>query len=282
MTDRDSPYRDPMRLSERRVRYEYRLALDFLVPHLDRWGIQVRGRRVLDLGCGNGGLSVALAERGAHCVGIDLNPERIAMARTLAEESGVTVEFVVGDILEMDDAGAPFDLVILSEVIEHTVTLSNAQALLVRCPALLAPGGRIYVSFPPWFSPFAGHQAGWHGLRRLPWVHLLPDRMKRRLAPEHAPHYIGFIQELNRITIATFERMVSHARMQIVRRELYHLRPEYHYRYGTPVIRSRLLATTPVIREITTSGAYYLLAPSARPLTPDHRTAPRPGTSSAT
>lgn len=257
----DNPYENPFGGSpERRARYEYQLTLDCILPLLERWEIEVRGKRVLDLGCGSGGLLVALAESGAHGIGVDLQEERIVEAQRMAGQHSVEVQFLAGDVLRMDRFEKPFDLVILSEIVEHLVDRSNVATLLCWCRENLTCSGNVYVSFPPWFSPFAGHQAGWPGIRYIPWYHLMPRRMKRLLAPNQVSRYIEFIQELNHLTIGAFERIVDRSGLAIVRQELYHLRPEYHFRYGTPIIRvPSVIAKVPLIREITAMGAFCLL-----------------------
>ena len=60
-------------------------------------------------------------------------------------------------------------------------------------------------------------------------------------------------------TIGAFEKIIKQVGLAIVHRELYLIRPEFRNRYGVPVLRSGLLARMPVLREITTMGAYYLL-----------------------
>ena len=57
-----------------------------------------------DLGCGDGRVVIAAARRGARGVGIDLNPDRIAEARTNADKAGVAgrTRFLVGDLFEAD------------------------------------------------------------------------------------------------------------------------------------------------------------------------------------
>ncbi len=67
----DNPYYNAMGSPERRAQYEYRLALDCILPLMSQWGIDIKGMKVLDMGCGDGGLAVALADSGAHCLGID-------------------------------------------------------------------------------------------------------------------------------------------------------------------------------------------------------------------
>jgi SAM-dependent methyltransferase len=261
MSSQDSPYHRPfVGPVEKRALYEYHLARDCILPLLGRWGIRLEGTRVLDLGCGTGGLAVAMAERGADCWGVDLRPERIACASQTAAEHGVTVHFLAGDILDLDRLAQLFDLIVLSEVVEHLGDLAHVGALLRWCRDHLSADGRIYGSFPPWFGPFAGHQAGWPRIRHIPWYHLLPDVLKRLLAPERVAAYLRFAQELNHLTLGSFEKHLQEAGLVLEKRELYLVRPEFRHRYGLPELRSSLLAHIPVLREVGTTGAYYLLS----------------------
>lgn len=68
-------------------------------------------RTALDLGCGTGGDAVYLAERGIETIGIDLSATALALASKRAERSGVHVEWIEGDVLELPIADASIDLV---------------------------------------------------------------------------------------------------------------------------------------------------------------------------
>jgi 2-polyprenyl-3-methyl-5-hydroxy-6-metoxy-1,4-benzoquinol methylase len=224
----DDPYRDPMGSYDRRARYEYHLAKDFTIPFLKHRGFECQNASVLDLGCGSGGLMIALAESGASCLGIDRSNKRLDQAKKRAHEKQVGVEFVLNDILQLEDLEDRFDLVVLSEVLEHLHNLSNVEKVLRWAERHLLQTGTIYVSFPPWYNPFAGHQAGWPRIRYIPWFHLLSEKGKNILAPGHAQKYLKFAEELNHLTIKSFEACVRQAGLSIVRRALFHLRPEYH------------------------------------------------------
>jgi SAM-dependent methyltransferase len=258
--DHENPFGSP----DRFVRYEYRMAVDCILPKLSEWGVKIGKQKILDVGCGAGGLTLAMAENSADCVGIDLNPAHIAEAARLASERSVIAEFAAADILKVGEldrilSGRSFQLVILSEVLEHLLTRENVSSLLLQLKKYLASDGRLYVSFPPWFNPFGGHQAGWPRIHWIPWFHLLPVWLKRSLAPEQVDQYLTFFAELNRLTIASFERSARRAGLQIVNRDLFHLRPEYYWRYGVPPLRSPLIGRIPGVRELTTTGAFYLL-----------------------
>ena len=126
--------------------------------------------RSLDLGCGEGGDVLWLAERGWDAAGIDLSPTAIARAREAAEGRGVAGEhglgrarFAVGDLAEWaeGDAGeGEFDLVTAS-FLQSPVTLPR-ERILRAAARRVAPGGRLLViahaAPPPWAG--GGHGPG--------------------------------------------------------------------------------------------------------------------------
>ena len=66
------------------------------------WANIDAGDRVIELGCGDGRVAIAASKLGAaaHCV--DLDPERVAAARTVAETAGASLSFEVGDVYDAD------------------------------------------------------------------------------------------------------------------------------------------------------------------------------------
>ncbi len=105
----------------------------------------VRGLRVLDLGCGHGMASVVLARRGAQVVAFDLSPGYVAEARRRAEANEVAIEFLVADGQRLPFADAVFDRVWGNAVLHH-LDLDRAGSELRR---VLRPGG-IAVFCEPW------------------------------------------------------------------------------------------------------------------------------------
>ncbi|GHE19570.1 bifunctional 2-polyprenyl-6-hydroxyphenol methylase/3-demethylubiquinol 3-O-methyltransferase UbiG [Halomonas urumqiensis] len=102
------------------------------------------GKRVLDVGCGGGILSEAMAQRGATVTGIDLGEAPLAVARLHAEESGVEVSYrhVSVETLATDDP-ASFDVVTCLEMLEH---VPDPASVVRACMTLVKPGGHVFFS----------------------------------------------------------------------------------------------------------------------------------------
>lgn len=104
----------------------------------------LKGRKVLDVGCGGGILAEAMAARGANVTGIDLAEKPLGVARLHLLESGRSVDYrqVSAEELATQEAGT-YDVVTCMEMLEH---VPNPASTIASCAALVKPGGHVFFS----------------------------------------------------------------------------------------------------------------------------------------
>jgi 2-polyprenyl-6-hydroxyphenyl methylase/3-demethylubiquinone-9 3-methyltransferase len=102
------------------------------------------GRRVLDVGCGGGLLTEAMAAEGSQVTGIDLSEQLIDIARLHLLESGLQADYrMISAEAMAAEQPAGFDAVTCMEMLEH---VPDPQAILQACFDVLKPGGRLFLS----------------------------------------------------------------------------------------------------------------------------------------
>lgn len=215
--------------------------------------------RILEVGSGEGGGLKYFHELRAECYGVEITKDRITFARTMISED---VEFLLGDICDpvFVDRLPRMDLIILRDVIEHIPQKKPALQNIIK---ILKKNGIAFISFPPKYSPYAGHQQNIKAkYGRLPFIHLFPDFvystvLKLVRAEELRTERLLMLKK-NLVSLREMEKMFSGAGFKIFNKDLYLIRPCYEKRFG---LKSRkiFLNEWPLLREFFTLGAIYLL-----------------------
>lgn len=247
--------------------YQRIVCREVLIPWLDKH-VSLEGLLLGDFGAHHGGMVDALREEGrvAGAVGLELSEDVVASSPFVSDER---FRLECADLLAPDAHTPKFDLVLLHDVLEH---IPDYHRALVAIRASLREGGYVFVSFPPYYSAFGGHQQYARGVARFtPFVHLLPERLFYRLAEPGEQEYMtpeGAHEDLvsvrrTRLTLSAAERVFARARLAVVARELFLVRPEYTVRYGLKARGASVLGRLPLVREIGINGAFYLLRSAA-------------------
>jgi SAM-dependent methyltransferase len=243
-----------------------------VLAFLERAGVPVRGR-VLDAGCGGGGMPLSLAEEATQVVGID-PAERFQDAGVrLGRERGVAnLHFALADGMALPFPTGAFDLVLSHAVIEH---VADAALYLRECARVLAPGGHVYLSTAPYLS-FAG--AHLPRLRIPVPLHLiLGRRMAFAIFQQLARHATWTLREpanensfikaarrgeikhddlLEKVRVVRLRAQIAAAGLRIVREEL----------HATATVRrmpapiARWLRNSPLTQDALISNMEYVLA----------------------
>jgi SAM-dependent methyltransferase len=133
------------------------------------------GTTLCELGCGSGWMTRLAGRQGVRAVGYDISPEMIEIARRLAEEEDVDVEFEVAD-MESLDLGRRFDTCLIYDALHHS---PRADLVLGSAHRALRPGGRFLLAEPNWKHRFQGRAAaGEYGVTEMGYS---PRRLKRLL-----------------------------------------------------------------------------------------------------
>jgi len=127
------------------------------------------GKRVLDIGCGTGGVSLACAARGAHVVAIDSNAGMLEIARgkPVPRDQGGDIEWLELGLAEIEDRfpEAHFDAIVSCLVFSELSPDEQVYALdMAR--SRLVPGGRLVIADEA--LPTSGPQRLWYRMRQLP------------------------------------------------------------------------------------------------------------------
>lgn len=105
---------------------------------------KLAGKTVLDVGCGGGLLSEAMAQRGANVTGIDMGQAPLSVAQLHALESGVSVNYrkIPAEQLAIEQP-AHYDVVTCLEMLEH---VPDPAAIIQACADLAKPGAHLFFS----------------------------------------------------------------------------------------------------------------------------------------
>jgi SAM-dependent methyltransferase len=247
--------------------YQRIVCRDVVIPWLER-RLELEDLLVGDFGAHHGGMVDALRESGrvSGAVGLELSREVVESSPFVADHR---FRLEVADLLALAPDSQRFNLILLHDVLEH---IPDYQQALRAIRDSLGKDGRLFVSFPPYYSAFGGHQQYARGLARmLPFVHFLPASLFYRISKPGEQEYMtaeGAHEDMvsvrrTRLTLAAAERAFAHAGLTVVDRELFLVRPEYTVRYALRPRGAGVLGRLPVLRELGVNGAFYLLAPNS-------------------
>ena len=238
------------RLSRRRLRSaeDYREFQAFqatlLLRYLWSFGIDIKGKCVLDLGSGIGGYSAKMARCGAKVISLDLIKPPSELVPGCAS--------IVANALSTPLSDEGVDFVFCASLIEH---VSDPGRLLAQIHRILTKGGYCYLSFPPFYYPLGGHEfSPFHYLGEY-WAIQLTSRYRRpikwvsniyRVSPN--PQLFSEVYQdwgLFKMTIVRAKQLIVFSGLKIV---------DMSTRY-LPISMIRW----PILREIFTWHAQFLL-----------------------
>ena len=218
--------------------------------------------KILEIGCAEGGLLKFFHEKGAECSGIELSDVRYGNAIML--DKNKCINFFQADICDPDSyeskLNASYDLIIIRDVIEH---IANKEIALKNLAMMLKAGGEIFMSFPPKYCAYAGHQQTAPSLlAKIPYIHLLPDLsytsyLKLVGCKKEKIDYLIETKK-TRISITGMKKIVKKTGLNIKKQSSWFIRPAYKFRFGIPKLRNPF-SFLPIFNEIFSNGVSFLM-----------------------
>jgi SAM-dependent methyltransferase len=218
-------------------------AEEYVIPFIETKFQLQPGNRILEIGCGEGGVLSAFIKRSCIGVGVELHESRLQLAKELLkkeiEEKKIT--FIANDIYKVteQELGGKFDVIIMKDVIEH---IHDQKKLLKTLHGVLLPQGVIFFGFPPYY-------------------HLLPRKIYKWVLEKFNQHPDDLLEIKDTgISIERFEKIVKQTNYKVVNKIHYLINPIYKYKFGWKVRKQLpVLKSIPYIRNYFTTCVYYLI-----------------------
>jgi len=231
---------------------------NYIIPYLESViNLNLASLNILEVGCAEGGTIKKLSDYGANVRGIELEPARVDLALNISPDLNIEI----GDITDNNifaAIGETFDLIIIRDVIEHITDKLAAFGNLTR---LLRAGGFLYITFPPRYSPFAGHQQHAQSIiAKGPYIHLLPSIIFKWLCKSLGETDFFIEQVLNNyrngLSIGSFIKIFNKFDFENFEMKLFLIRPIFKTRFSLNLVK---ILNLPGIREIGTLGCETIL-----------------------
>jgi len=238
----------------------------YVIPFINSVLPVTQSLSVLEIGCGEGGnLLPFLEAKCARITGIDISQHKIENAKKFYAgiPGGSLIDFIAADIYDSGSAGT-FNLVIMRDVLEH---IHDQKKFLAYVKRFISPGGIMFVAFPPWNSPFGGHQQMCDSriMSKLPWIHLLPRKLYRLLlsmSGESSAKIEGFMEIRDTgINLGMFEKTIKKEGFLTLKKSLWIVNPNFEIKFGLHPRRLPCFpGAVPGLRNFFATTGYYIIS----------------------
>jgi SAM-dependent methyltransferase len=234
----------------------------YVLPYIQQFLPLKAGMKVLEIGCGQGGSFIPFLELGCTVTGIDMSTSSIEFAQNQYNNSewNENVTLILDNIYNLADSLGEYDLILMRDVIEH---IHDQDRFLAYVRRFLKKEGIFVLVFPPWYSPFGGHQQICRSkiLSKLPYFHILPRGIYEFILKSFGENPEGLTEIHDTgISIERFERIIKKYDYKIINRIIWFINPHYETKFGLrPRKQFALVAALPFIRNFISTSSYYAI-----------------------
>jgi len=242
--------------------YQYQLAEKYYIPFLKNSNIKLENKKILDVGCGDGGFISAFTKHSTALYGIEIKDF------DWPTEIRSKVVFIVGDLTVMTELNAAMmgrnlRLIILRDVIEH---IPNNEKLnfLKKLKVFADEETTFLITFPPFYSPFGLHQQVFckSVLRYIPYLSILPLSILKFVLHlfGETKYTLDKLLEIrnSRMSIGNFIKIYRKLNFKKIKSVFFTVRPSHELRYGFKT-RKSYIGNIPLLRELFVTGVVFIL-----------------------
>lgn len=222
------------------------------------------GCKVLEIGCGEGGNILPLAEIGCDVTGVDRSEKRIEQAKAFFQSLDIKANFIACDFFDLSSKGDKdkYDIILIHDVIEH---IYRKDRFFEHVKQFVAKDGIVFWRFPAWQMPFGGHQQIGHSRisSKLPFIHLLPTPIYRFILLLFGETK-GCVEELIdvkkcRVSIEKFERLMNTNKYELIDKRFWFINPHYEQKFKLkPRKLNPFIGRIRYLRNFFTTSCFYI------------------------
>jgi 2-polyprenyl-3-methyl-5-hydroxy-6-metoxy-1,4-benzoquinol methylase len=187
-------------------------ASDVFVPWLTQ-AVSPEGKRILEIGCGSGSCTAALARAGADVLGVDIKGPSLIIARKRIQLLGLSANFLelpstwLTSEVALETFAGPYDLIVCYAMLEHLLIRERLN-LLALCRRIMERDGAMLATFetPNRFAPFDWHTS------KLSFADVLPDELVFEFARQRSPRHDHPAKRLGELTPSAVEAIYRFGR----------------------------------------------------------------------
>lgn len=221
---------------------------------------------ILEIGCGDGGNLKPFLDLGCRVVGVDLSAILIEQANKIFtnHKNKANLQIICEDIYNIDNFDVKFDIIIIRDTLEH---IHNQERFLEYIKKFLHSKTKIFIAFPPWQSPFGGHQQMCKNkfISKLPYFHILPKFIYKFILKIFRENKvkISSLMEIKetRISIERFKRILKLTNYKINKEEYYFINPNYEIKFKlAPRKQLKVFSSIPYFKNYLTTAYYSVIS----------------------
>ncbi|MDR1653309.1 MAG: methyltransferase domain-containing protein [Prevotellaceae bacterium] len=236
---------------------------EYFIPYVQQFGA-VADKKILEIGCGEGGNLLPFAQAGCAVTGIDISENKIIAGGKYFQHFEQKGEFFSVNFFDFPvSADNKFDIILIHDVIEH---IFDKEKFLNRLKNFCKTDCIIFFGFPAWQMPFGGHQQMCKSkiISVFPFIHLLPVRVYSsllKLVGESQITIEGMIDVKKCATsIELFEKLINNNGFKTIDRTLWFINPHYKQKFNlTPRKLNSIISKIKYIRNFFSTSCFYLL-----------------------